>query len=65
MTSFNTAEGVILDCVGDLNDLGHPAMAFDADDAVRNLLSLGLVERRDGGLWVTDKGRDALKEMAS
>lgn len=65
MTGFNTAEGVILDCVAYLNDLGHPAMAFDADDAVRNLLSLGLVERREDGLWVTDKGRDALKEVAS
>ena len=65
MTSFNTAEGVILDCARILNDQGHAVMAFDADDAVRNLMSQGLVERRDGGLWVIDKGREALKELAS
>ncbi len=53
----------ILVAVAEINQAGSAAGAYSLDATGEYLIKQKLLELRDGGLWITDKGREALPEL--
>lgn len=53
----------ILTSMAKINEAGKFGAAFSLDAASEYLIKQGLLELRDGGLWITNKGREALPEL--
>lgn len=53
----------ILTSVAETNERGYAAPAYNLDPVGEHLVKQGLLDLAKGGLWITDKGREALPEL--